>query len=327
MGYVNMEIVIWILAGAVVVLAASGFAMCRRWKKAAEASYARRIDEIGEALDFSEALIANTPDGFLVSDDQLTIIKVNEAFCRITGRPETEFVGRRPPYPGELSEEHEKLMEHFDKLRRGVAVPMEVQYERKDGERIPLWFSPGTFETADGKRYFFAIVKELSQLRKTENELRESEAIFRRIAETSADAIYLIDPKGIITYISPAVETILGYTQDEFAGTDFAVHFSDEDLAPAREAFVRNMHGEDVRGVELRIRHKNGDPVVIEVNGTPIRRDGEIVGVQGMARDITRRKLAEEALRQTEIKFEAQYRGLPIPVYTWQKQGDDFVLI
>ena len=105
-----MEIIVWVLAGLVVVLVVGGYALCRRWKEAAEAALAGRaitpergtfgraitperrhplggrVSEIGPAQDFSEALIANTPDGFVVVDEQMTIVQVNEAFCRMTGR-------------------------------------------------------------------------------------------------------------------------------------------------------------------------------------------------------------------------------------------------
>ena len=84
---------------------------------------------------------------------------------------------------------------------------------------------------------------------------------------------------------------------------------------------------EEIEELEIRMLNKNKEPVFIEINATPIRKDGKIVGTQGTARDITERKQAEVTLRESEAKFKAQYRELPIPTYTWRKEGEDFVLI
>jgi len=322
MGLVSMELLVWILAGLVLTVVAASYAVCKRWRKAANDSAVRRLIEMGKAKDFSESLIESSPDGILVGNEDMKVVYVNNAICRLTGRPRDEWIGQTPPFPGTVPEETEELMTQLDDLGT-----VEMTIERKDGTRFPALVSPGAFETEEGKKVFVVFLKDLTQVKETEEELRESEATFRRIAETSADAIYLINPDGIITYISPAVETILGYTPDEFAGTNFTVHFTEDDVKPAVKTFETNMRGEEVRNVELRIRHKNKEPVFIEVNATPMIKDGKIIGVQGMARDITRRKQTEQILRDAEIKFEAQYRGLPIPIYTWQKQGDDFVLV
>ncbi|MEJ2721491.1 MAG: PAS domain S-box protein, partial [bacterium] len=223
--------------------------------------------------------------------------------------------------------EADRMEEHQERLRSGQFQAVRIDYKRRNGESAPMLINPGMVQGADGKTYYFAIVKDLTEIEKAEDELRESEAKFRRIAETSADAIYLIDLEGTVTYISPAVESILGFTPEEFAGSNFAAHFTGDDLVRAQEAFAANIRGEEVRNLELRVLDKNKKPVYIEVNGTPVRKGDRIIGIQGMGRDISKRKSAEQALRESKIKFEAEYMGMPIPVYTWQKQGDDFVLI
>ncbi|UCG52853.1 MAG: PAS domain S-box protein [Candidatus Latescibacterota bacterium] len=322
-----MEIAIWVLGIVVVLFAVGGVLLLRKWNDGVESRAATRLEGLTEAKEFCEALISNTPDGFIVIDDKLVIVQVNDAYCQMTGRSKEEFVGRRPPFPGWAPEEQQMIEGKMKKVFRGKPEPFEVSYLREDGRRFPALFSPGGFETSQGKKYYFAIVKDITEQKKAEEKLRESEAMFRRITETSVDAIYQIDLDGTITYCSPVVEKILGYKQDEFIGTHFSSHFNPDDFRAAEEAFVKNLSGEEVRNVELRILDKNKQPVFIEVNGTSIVKDGKIVGVQGMARDITERKEAEDALRRSEARFKSQYKEFPIPVYTWRKKGDDFELI
>jgi PAS domain S-box-containing protein len=123
------------------------------------------------------------------------------------------------------------------------------------------------------------------------------------------------------------VERILGYSPEEFVGTPFRSHFLPEDLPLAEDAFVRNIRGEELRNIELRILNKDKKPVSIGLNATPIRQDGKIIGSQGAARDITERKKTEALLRASEAKLKSQFKGLPVPVYAYQKKGDELILV
>jgi PAS domain S-box-containing protein len=313
-----------ILAIATVAL---GFAFgwlltVRAGRKALES----RISELSDARAFSEAIIENTPDGFIVCDDQFTVVQVNDAFSRMSGYSKDDWVGAMPPYPGWPEDELPRIREHMQKMERGEFVPIEFWYERRDGTRFPIVASPGQIRTRRGKTYYFAIIKDVSEQRAYEDKLKQSEEMFRRITETSTDAIYQLDNEGQITYCSPAVTRILGYQQDEFIGTNFRDHIFAEDLPKVMEGFKAVRMGGETKALVFRIFNKNKIPVDLELNATPIWKDGEIVGSQGMARDVTNRKKIQDALRESEARFKAQYKELPIPVYTWQRRGEDFFL-
>ncbi len=286
-----------------------------------------RLVKLSEAMEYAHASIDKAPHGFIAFAEDATIIRVNEAYCRMTGRSEKELIGRRPPFPGWAPEEHELIWDRMRKVRRGEMEPVELTYVKENGERFPVQFGPGAVRTGDGKKYFYAIVRDLTEQKSVEERLSESETKFRRIVGTSIDVIYQLDLDGKVTYVSPGVEKVLGFSADEFVGTYFQDHFRPEDLIVAEQVFARNLQGEEIRGQELRILNKNGEPVDIEVNATKMQSGDKIVGSQGIARDITERKKAEALLRASEAKLKAQFRGLPVPVFAYRKKGDDIILV
>ncbi len=139
--------------------------------------------------------------------------------------------------------------------------------------------------------------------KKIEEDLRESEEKFKRIVERNFDMIFTADLQGRLTYASPSVERVLGYHADEMIGkltTDFA---SEIEIPGVIQSFKDIAKGKEVEGQQLSLVRKNGTIAHIELNSSPIYRDGKIVGATAIGRDITERKLAEEALRESEEKF------------------------
>jgi PAS domain S-box-containing protein len=139
--------------------------------------------------------------------------------------------------------------------------------------------------------------------KKIEEDLRESEEKFRRIVERNFDMIFTADLEGRLTYASPSVKRVLGYHADEMIGkltTDFA---SEIETARVVQSFEDIAEGKDVEGQQLSLVKKDGTVAYIELNSSPIYRDGKIVGATAIARDITERKSAEEAMRESEEKY------------------------
>jgi PAS domain S-box-containing protein len=143
-----------------------------------------------------------------------------------------------------------------------------------------------------------ALTKEVEERRRAEQELRESEERFRLIAETSNDAIFQIDADGILTYSSRGLTHVLGYSPEEVVGTPFSTYFSPSQLPRASGYFKRALAGERLSLVEVDVLTKTGTQVPLEINISPVLQDGKVLRIQGVARDVTERKKAEEELRQ-----------------------------
>jgi len=134
-----------------------------------------------------------------------------------------------------------------------------------------------------------------------EQTLRDSEEMFRSLVETSADLVFRLDRIGHIEYINPIVFELYGYQVDELIGKNIEVTTPTDQLHKAMEAISRVLVGESVWDFEINQMDKAGRIVPMEINAVPVRKNGQIVGVQGIMRDITRRKQVERELRIKSI--------------------------
>ena len=130
-----------------------------------------------------------------------------------------------------------------------------------------------------------------------EAQLRESEERFRRIAERSFDAILTWDTTGCITYASPSAERICGRKLEDLLGKPFHDLVHESSIPRAMQAHAEALKGENVNRLQIELVGGDGS-IAAEVNASAIISGGEVVGVEGLFRDITKHKRAEEALRE-----------------------------
>src|SRR3989304_5476179 len=144
------------------------------------------------------------------------------------------------------------------------------------------------------------------KLKEIENALQKSEERFRQIAESSGEFIWEVDVHGVYTYANPIVDEILGYRPEELIGTKHFYDFFHPDIKEtfkkaafevfAKKAVFRNFINPNV--------HKNGNTVILETSGLPVLDStGNLLGYRGSDRDITLRKKAEVALRESEERY------------------------
>ena len=175
-------------------------------------------------------------------------------------------------------------------VRSGVSVPV--------GRDEEPWgvFAAHTVEErsfADDEVTFVRTVAHLLgtaiERSETERRLRESEEMFRQIAELSPDPIFRTDPMGDFKYVSPAVEDLIGYAPGELVGTNFASVVSEDSLERASKRFADALAGENVLGLEVTLLAKDGSAVPAEINVTPVREQENVVTIQGFVRAISPR--------------------------------------
>ena len=138
-------------------------------------------------------------------------------------------------------------------------------------------------------------------LKKAEEPLRESEAKYRLAFDSTSDGIFTVDRNFNISSITPSVERQLGYKVEEVINRpiqDLNI-LTSESLARATADVIKVLSGEEVTGAVYEFIANDGTRKIGEVTGTPIIREGKILGVTAVVRDITGRKRAEEELRQT----------------------------
>ena len=140
--------------------------------------------------------------------------------------------------------------------------------------------------------------------RHADEALRQTEERYRDLVENARDIIYEHDLNGNYTSSNKAGEQITGYSREETLELNIADTLAPEYLEKAKEMVRRKLAGEPVTAYELQLIAKDGSRIAVEVNTRLVFKDGLPVGVQGIARDVTARKLLEEQLRQSQ-KLEA----------------------
>ena len=151
--------------------------------------------------------------------------------------------------------------------------------------------------------------------------LRESEQRYRNLVEHVLDVIYTLSRDARITSLNPVFETITGWSRNEWLGQAFAPIVHPDDLPLAMEYFRRVLQGETPPIFELRILGKSGQHRVGQFRMTPQLEDGRVIGVLGIGRDVTERKQAEGALRESEARFRQLYDEAPVSYHELDPQG------
>jgi len=261
-------------------------------------------------------LIADTmQDGLVVIDPGLRVIYVNERICGMLGfRPE-EMVGR--PVSDFLDEENRALFEREVAQRRhGENSSYELELTAKDGSRLTTIESPrGIFDREGRFLGSFAIVTDITQRRKDEAVLRLTQFLL----DHAGEGAFWADSDGRFFYVNEAACALMGYSREELLA--LAV----PDILPPESASL-------FQALSGRVREEG--PFTFEA--VHLRKDGErfpaevslnYLDYQGrqcfcaFARDITERKRAEAALRESEERYHSLFEGVPVGLYRTTPAG------
>jgi two-component system, LuxR family, sensor kinase FixL len=270
--------------------------------------YVSAMEHSEQALRESEKkfrILADTAASaiFLYRD---TFITVNRAFEELTGYPEGEL--RSMSFFGLLHpDSREKIAAHCDALLRGNGSPMRTELKlitRKGDERwIDFTCSIIDFE---GKTCGMGTAYDITDRKQAEQTLKESEERLRLLIERVRDyEIFMLDPEGRIIIWNVGAEKNKGYSVEEIIGRHHSIFFTPEDIeagVPEQELKVAAAEG----GFEdegWRVR-KDGSLFWADVVTTALRdSDGALKGFSKVIRDITDRKKAEDALRESEERY------------------------
>lgn len=156
------------------------------------------------------------------------------------------------------------------------------------------------FRCENGEDLVGGFATDITERFRTEEKVRRSEERYRSLVDGARDGIFSISPDATITSLNPAFERILGWSREEWIGKPFSGLIDPPDLELATEKFMSALGGESPTTYELRVRSSGGPLVPMELTVTPQLRDGEVVGVLGIARDIRERRQLEEEVRQMQ---------------------------
>jgi PAS domain S-box-containing protein len=153
----------------------------------------------------------------------------------------------------------------------------------------------------------FGISRVITERVRMEEALRKSEKKYRKLVENIDATIYIADKEGKLTYISPTVESLLGYNVNESVDKTFTEFLHKEDLERARSRFEAIASGRHLEPAEYRVKAKSGEIRWIRVTSQPITDEDPVGGVQGLLTDITERKRAEELIVEEIASAEREH--------------------
>ncbi len=244
-------------------------------------------------------LVEESFDGIFVQKST-EIVFANSRLCEMLGYSEPELVGKEhwriyhPDY-------YEVTRIRAQARMRGESVPSryEVRLQRKDGTSFDGEINAKAL-TIEGQPGIQVWIRDVTERKKAEESLRKSEELYRELFDNSADLIYTHDLEGNYTSVNKAVESLLGYTPEEFLKISYR-EIVDPDYLRITEDNLRrkvNGHVDRTGPYEVLVTTKDGQRLWLEVNSRIIIHEGRRVGIHGMARDISDRKVAQEQLKR-----------------------------
>lgn len=253
-------------------------------------------------------IISSATDAILTIDDQQRITLFNAAAERMFRFPAAEAIGLPldrflPERFRAIHREHIRAFGATGVTARSMGAQRPLMALRADGVEFPVEATISQI-TVNGKRLYTAIVRDISERRRAEEALAESEARHRAIFETAVDGIITIDERGIVTAMNPAAVRIFGFAADEVVGRNVDM-LMPEPYSAEHDRYMQDYLRTGIKriiglGREVVGRRKDGStfPMDLAVSETVL---GERRIFTGIIRDVTERKRAEEALaRQSE---------------------------
>jgi PAS domain S-box-containing protein len=253
---------------------------------------------------FLAEILEHAPFSVVTTDEQGNINHVNHATERLFGYKRQELIGKNPAMFNAEANAEAIQKDIMDTVRRGKAWRGEILSRKKNGELF--YVGTSVYRLTDTEGNVISLVgfqRDITERKQMEEAVKESEDRYRTLVQNSKDAIVLVDPKGKVQFANPAAAELTGYSLEEGIGKNVRELIPLKYLPKSLSALRKALKGESVPYYEIALKRKDGSLVPVETGGQAIFKDGQAVGVQIIARDITERKRAEEAIGRSEKRY------------------------
>ena len=269
------------------------------------AAHDRAEETLRESQDRLAGVVNSAMDAIITVDEAQRILLFNIAAEQMfrclaseaLGQPLDRFV------PERFRAAHRDHIHRFglkDKTNRGMRPRGAISGLRTDGEEFPIETSI-SHVMASGQKLYTVILRDVTERKQAEEALQASERRFRALVENSGMLINLINSKGVLIYVSPSATRVVGYTAEEMVGRPAVEFLHPDEIEDKQHPFSKMFRQPGITvKVERRVRHKDGSWRWVEGYSTNLIDDPAVRALVFNYRDITDRKRAEEALRESE---------------------------
>ncbi|MDQ6693870.1 MAG: PAS domain S-box protein [Chloroflexota bacterium] len=286
--------------------------------------------EVGQAIvgekQIINTLLDNSPDAISIKDQHGCYIKVNKAFARRLGLARAQDacgLTAADFYPPDRARSiHD---EEQEVIRTTLPViDKEVRETLPGGEERWICTTTMPMHTTEGKVVgTLSVSRDITERKKTEERLSESEALYRNLVETSPDAISLCDLDCTLLLCNRQCAAMYGYdSSDEVLGQNVFDFIAQEDQAWVRQKMRRLLRTESYHGLEYQMVRRDGTRFTVEMSVSLVKNSaGRPKGVLIVARDITERKCAEKAAASERYQLNLLLESLPDSIYVKDRES------
>jgi PAS domain S-box-containing protein len=251
-------------------------------------------------------LLNNTEESFIILNSRLKIIAYNRAAQKHSPYFYTQELQSGISVLDLVDvREIEKIINLFERVFGGEQVERETTY-LDDNKTLHIFshiYRPLYIEDEEISGVFITST-DITKRKQAELQVKESEIRFKTIIQESFDAVLITDEATDITYSSPSIKNVLGYSVEELTGTKAFNYMHPDDLQPAVAKFAEVMlNPNSEKNIDVRMRNSKGEYVWIELKGKNMFNNNYVQGILVSLRDITSRKKAEEIISLSEQRF------------------------
>ncbi|MBW2030540.1 MAG: PAS domain S-box protein [Deltaproteobacteria bacterium] len=258
------------------------------------------------SLFLNQILDSATEYAIMALDFYGNIIEFNRGAEKILGWKKEELVNKENIAVTITHEEREKKIQEMmsRKTRTEGVCDLEMVRLRKDGSRFPAHTTITAIINPEGRvTGFVEILRDITQRKTLERELRETKEFLENIMESSVDGILTTDLKGKITYNNRAMEEMLGFTRQQIIGAHIS-RFYERGIEQAREVMGLLRKYERAENYEMVVLRRDGSKLSIITSLFLLRdEEGDVIGTAGIFKDITAQKLLEDKLKTTQAQL------------------------
>lgn len=285
-----------------------------------------------EALRESErqyrSLFESASDAIFIADHESGILTdCNVKACELLGMTREEIVGMHQGrlYPPEEAEAYRLRFSSLNERQRAGMFHDNIVC-RKDGRRVWVDISANFFENG-GRKFVMGIYRDVSQRKLAEeqfvqwmDQLRESEARFRELADLLPQPVFEANLHGVLTFANQSAFDYFGYGPEDFTAGMHILHMvSPAEREQALDDIRRILQGETVGAREYTAIRRNGEEFPVIFFSSLVVRDGKPSGLRGIVLDITERKRAEEEVRQSRGRLQLLIDRMPLGFILWAR--------
>jgi len=267
--------------------------------------YKQLLKNLHDSEETYRSIVENSLEGMMIVNNNYQFTYVNEEFARILKTTREKLLGR--DFRDFLSEESLELVsERYRRRQKGEQVPKryELVIKRTDGEKRNALISSTVFHDAEGNIRTLAVILDITEWKRATEALAESEQKFRLIFENSLDAIFWAEPEtGTIINCNKAAEALLEREREEIIGQKQSFLHPPEQREVYQTMFQRHLENNGMVEEEGEVITKTGKIIPVLITATVVK-VGEKTIIQGIFKNITKRKQAEEKLKQLNEELE-----------------------